>query len=158
MPTRKCAILKIKYDLLRKEMDANKEFDAPMLTSNVLNLMKSYLGLYQFKHFEEVIGFLLPNVKNLAEIGADELEGEFGSIEKHRVFHQRNEPLATFYLVLAHYFLLKQNYDVCVRIICKKVNNSSVLNGRQTAYYYEMKFYLKYLLFILSTTNCKYFI
>ena len=56
-------------------------------------------------------------------------------------------------MLQAHYLILKQNYDDALKIIKKKVVQSTTLAGRPTAPYYETKYYLKYLLFILSTIN-----
>ena len=138
-----------------------------ILAYNIIHLLKTYVTLYQFKKYDDIVSFLSNSIssnsnleksmkqESLGEMTPEEVEAELNLLDKHRIFSQKPEILVSFYLVVAHYFLLKQKYDITTRILRKRVINSTVLNGRQTTQYFETKYYLKFILFILSTTNCK---
>ena len=45
--------------------------------------------------------------------------------------------------------------DDAIKLMQAKITNSVVLSGKQTAFHYEIKYYLKYLQFILAMSNSK---
>jgi hypothetical protein len=77
-------------------------------------------------------------------------------IQKNKIFGNKKEFILTYYLMVSHYLILKKNFNGAVQIIQNKVLNSDIICGQLTAAHYEAKYYLKYLLFILSTINCKF--
>ena len=178
IPTRKIDCLKLKLNYLSQEINmASTTSTSPpkvstalcivipsnptssndtyltLLAITTLNLMKCYLNLHQFKQLNDLNVFLIDKSFDKCSIDGDYDSESFSIIEKHKVFVNKPEFICTYYLINAHYFLLKQNYSDAVKIILKKILNSAILSGRQTAPYYEAKYYLKYLLFILSTVN-----
>ena len=75
------------------------------------------------------------------------------AIDKHKYIGNKPETLVAYYLTLTHYHILTRNYDEAIQIMCSKIKKSPILNGKQTAYFYEVKYYLKYLQFLLSMMN-----
>jgi hypothetical protein len=61
--------------------------------------------------------------------------------------------LVAYYLTLAHYYLLTRKPDEAVKIMVSRIKRSAILQGKQTACYYEIKYYYKYLQFLLSMMN-----
>ena len=126
------------------------------LANTILNLMESYLNLHQFKQMNDLNEFLVQKTVDKCASDGD-YNGEINMIEKNKIFANKQEFIVTYYLIIAHYFLLKQNINDAVLIIKNKISTSTVLCGQPTASHYEAKYYLKYLLFILSTINCKFY-
>lgn len=168
MPMRKMHILKIKYRLLKDEyktlndplVDVSKstdtQFDATQFALTALNLMKSYLSLHLFKQFDEINEFLIGDeIKKLKNQQTDEKQNVnyLSLIEKQKMFQNKSDLIVYYYLIQAHYFILKQNYSSAVKIIKSKIVSSSILSGRQTCAHYETKYYLRYLQFLLSTMS-----
>ena len=179
VPIRKIDCLKLKFSILSKELNflpptnplaspaissvtgistnlsSSNDTYLTIYTITILNLMKSYLNLHQFKQLNELNAFLFQKTFDKCASDGDYNNENLISIEKHKLFTNKPELIVTYYLINAHYFLLKQNFQDAIKIIKNKILNSTILCGRQTAPYYEAKYYLKYLLFILSTLNCK---
>ena len=55
---------------------------------------------------------------------------------------------------LSDYFIFVK-CDDAIKLMTNKIINSSVLSGKQTSFYYETRYYLKYLQFLLSMKNSK---
>ena len=61
--------------------------------------------------------------------------------------------------MVSHYLILKKNFNDAVQIIQNKVVKSEFIvcdQSKSTTDHDEAKYYYKYLLFILSTINCKF--
>ena len=187
VPIRKIDCLNLKFNYLKRELNivlpivrhTNNASDLPVLPSascagitinlsssndtfqsslanTILNLMKSYLNLHQFKQMNDLNVFLVQKTFDKCASDGD-YNGEINMIEKNKIFANKQEFIVTYYLIIAHYFLLKQNINDAVLIIKNKISTSTVLCGQQNASHYEAKYYLKYLLFFLSTMNCKFY-
>ncbi len=129
-----------------------------ILTANtILQLMKSYLNLYQFKQLNDLNIFLTQKtIDKCLTDGNNNIE-EAALIEKNEIFAIKKEFILTYYLIVSHYLILKTKFYDAVEIIQNKVLKSEIICRQLTSAYYEAKYYLKYLLFILSTINCKFF-
>lgn len=99
--------------------------------------------------------------------------------QNNKILLGKPENQIVYHLTIAHYFILKRKVNLiyfgyffklysnfkikliktedALKLIKSKIITSSILNGKQTAYYYEIKYYLKYLQFILSISNRKIF-
>jgi hypothetical protein len=77
-------------------------------------------------------------------------------IQKNKIFGNKKEFILTYYLMVSHYLILKKNFIDAVHIIQNRVVKSDVICGQLNASHYEAKYYFKYLLFILSTVNCRF--
>jgi hypothetical protein len=122
----------------------------------ILQLMKSYLNLHQFTQLNDLNIFLTQ--KTIDQCAADgDYKSEDGTlIEKNKIFANKKEFILTYYLMVSHYLILKKNFNDAVQIMQNKVVRSDTICGQSTAAHYEAKYYYKYLLFILSTINCKF--
>jgi hypothetical protein len=130
------------------------------LTSNtantVLQLMKSYLNLHYFDQLNDLNMFLTKKTIDQCISDGDYNIQDATLIQKNKIFGNKKEFILTYYLMVSHYLILKKNFNGAVQIIQNKVLNSDIICGQLTAAHYEAKYYLKYLLFILSTINCKF--
>ena len=147
LPSESCAGITINLS------SSNGTFQSS-LANTILNLMESYLNLHQFKQMNDLNEFLVQKTVDKCASDGD-YNGEINMINK--IFANKQEFIVTYYLIIAHYFLLKQNINDAVLIIKNKISTSTVLCGQPTASHYEAKYYLKYLLFFLSTMNCKFY-
>jgi hypothetical protein len=118
--------------------------------------MKSYLKLHQFTQINNLNKFLTQ--KTIGQCAADgDYKSEDGTlIEKNKIFANKKEFILTYYLMVSHYLILKKNFNDAVQIMQNKVVKSDTICGQSTVAHYEAKYYYKYLLFILSTINCKF--
>ena len=149
LPSESCAGITINLS------SSNGTFQSS-LANTILNLMESNLNLHQFKQMNDLNVFLVQKTFDKCASDGD-YNGEINMIEKNKIFANKQEFIVTYYLIIAHYFLLKQNINDAVLIIKNKISTSTVLCVQQNATHYEAKYYLYYLLFFLSTINCKFY-
>ena len=90
--------------------------------------MKSYLNLHQFKQLNELNAFLFQKTFDKCASDGDYNNENLISIEKHKLFTNKPELIVTYYLINAHYFLLKQNFQDAIKIIKNKILNSTILS------------------------------
>jgi hypothetical protein len=131
-------------------------------TNTLINLFKAQLNANMCEEYESLNKRIFDGIHqdkqqqsslsptNKIQINVDE---SIRLIEKHRFFSSKPEALVAYYLTLAHYFVLVGRYDQAIRLLKCKLEKSSVLNGKQTLYHYEIKYYYKLVLFALSMSH-----
>jgi hypothetical protein len=152
-PLRKIDCLNLKFMFLKKELNINLPVipqanlsDLPIqpsasctgisinLTSSndtyftftantILQLMKSYLNLHQFKQLNDLNVFLTQ--KTIEQCAAD---GDYKSedetiIQKNKIFANKKEFILTYYFMVSHYLILKKKFNDAVQIMQNKVVN-----------------------------------
>ncbi len=129
-----------------------------MIANTILQLMKSYLNLHQFKQLNNLNTFLTQKTIDQCVSDGDYNVQDPTLIEKNKIFAnaKKKEFILTYYLMVSHYLILKKNFIDAVHIIQNRVVKSDVICGQLNASHYEAKYYFKYLLFILSTVNCRF--
>jgi hypothetical protein len=157
VPTRKCAVFKIKFELLRKDTQLNEDCETLVLTENVTNLARCYLDLNQLDNFDGIIEFLMENKKRLSEMSDDEIEIAIDAIGKHRLFNSKDMHSAVFKLSIAHYLFLRRDYEKFAAVIEKRIFNLKIFKGDLTRDNAAIKSYLSYLLFLHQDADGKYY-
>ncbi len=127
--------------------------DVSNYSQTIINLAKAYLSANMCDAFEqlneEIIGEKIKtDDRKLA--GAEKL---LLKIETNKFIGSKPETLVAYQLVLMHYFILKRRFGEAILVMKEKVFKSSITTGKQTAYYYETRCYLKYLQFIMLMVN-----
>jgi hypothetical protein len=157
VPTRKIDSLDLQLKLLIQELNfkppenessPNDDYLKIQIATTVLKLMTAYLKTNNFKQVNDLSYFLTG--KSL-----DDNEGS-NIIGKHNIIDKCNSDLICSYNIInAHYLILKKNHRLAVEIILK-IQSSCDQRKRLTTNYYESKYYLEYLKFILFTIDRKY--
>jgi len=148
------------YDLKNSPSSSSSDFES-IHTTTLLHLMKAYLNASMFDEFlslvfdEKFRGFKSGDEpQKPANVPVKVTYQDIENLSKlNKNISVKPESLVAYHLALAHYLILKHQSEDAIRLLKNKVEVSPVLNGKMTAYYYEIKYYMKYLHFILSMSN-----
>jgi hypothetical protein len=160
--------LRLKLDILNFEKaklpfspnPTNKAI-VPIDTANysltIVYLAKAYLNANMCDAFEQLNEEILGE-KMRGSSGADDrkmasMEKMLHKIEVNRFIAAKPDTLVAYQLVFMHYLILKRRFVEAIYIMREKIFTSSITTGKQTAYYYETRYYLKYLQFMMLMAN-----
>ncbi len=161
--TSRVKVFNIKLELLDydlKNTPISSDYES-IHTSTLIHLMKAYLNAKMFDEFlsfifdEKFRGFKSGDEpQKPANVPVKVTYQDIENLNKlNKNISAKPESLVAYHLALAHYLILKHRSKDAIRILKNKVESSPVLNGKKIAYYYEIKYYMKYLQFILSMSN-----
>jgi hypothetical protein len=159
LPLRKQNVLDLKFDLLKMESLSNPD-TLQVYVQTAINMMKLYLSLHRLHKLNDINSLLFnKTIDDYVDLMRPQMannKDSFSFIDKHAYMQvPKCEFLMQYYIIVANYFLVKKNFASCVYMIKHKVLTSTLFTGRQTAPYYEVKYYLKYVMFMLTTLNCE---
>jgi len=157
-------VFNMKLELLHYDLESNinsysSDYET-IHTTTLLHLMKAYLNAKMFEEFLSLVldeKFRGPKADDsqktanvLTKVTYQDIE-DLNKLNKN--ISAKPESQVAYHLALAHYLILRHQSEDAIRLLKNKIETSPVLNGKMTAYYYEIKYYMKYLEFLLSMSN-----